>query len=386
MEEVTAALEEGKDIELNKITDLDLEGYILKDEQIPALCRGLSGNTSITWLNFKHCELKSHMYHGIFQALSNHPTLTHLKLNGNNNVAKHLSELLSHNTALTRLNLSGCDVGDEGLPDLSAALQRNSSLKSLNLSANNIAIEKSGARMLNEILKLNRLTKINLKGNHFHHFDTKSIKILSEGLQQNNSLTVLNLANNWIESVGYQWLSVGLGGHPALTSLDLSGSSIAHSAKWLEELLAHNHVIKELKLNYAEVTEEVCRVLGLHFNQLQKVTLEQNELTEKGAHWLAQALNKTNSQLRELHLMRNSIGSSGCRAICTSLQSNVTLQLLDLRFNQIGADASTQVRDMLRVNKGLRSLSLSSNELNIRVIMEALADNSVLRELDAGKY
>eukprot|EP00029_Vermamoeba_vermiformis_P004367 TRINITY_DN1490_c0_g1_i1.p1 TRINITY_DN1490_c0_g1~~TRINITY_DN1490_c0_g1_i1.p1 ORF type:complete len:410 (-),score=105.00 TRINITY_DN1490_c0_g1_i1:872-2101(-) len=380
-DDLKTALDDGKGIDEN-VTQLDLEGNILEDEIIQPLCLALSNNKSLTWINFKYCELKFHTFPPIFQALSKHPTLTHLKLNGSYSLkAKQLEDLLVTNTGLTKLNLNGCDLRDEGLEDLFKVLEHNTTLKEINLSSNNIATEKSGSKALSEILKLNHLKKINLKLNHFHQYDKKSIKILSEGLQQNTSLTDLNLEGNYIESVGYQWLAAGLKAHPALTKLNLSGSDITGGAKWLNELLTQNRVLKTLYLNYAEMNEEACRVLALHFTHLDVVKLESNTLTAKEVQWLVQGLT-SNSHLRELSLMRNTIGSEGCRALCTALKTNTTLQFLDLRFNGIAADVSGEVRDMLRVNKGLRTLFVSSNALDTRVMMEALAENSVLREFD----
>jgi Ran GTPase-activating protein (RanGAP) involved in mRNA processing and transport len=383
IEELRLSITDGKCID-EDVTELDLEDNILKDDLILPLCQSLSNNKSITWINFRNCEINSHMFPVIFQALATHPALTHLKLNGNYGLkAKQLEELLAPNSTLTKLNLGGCDIKDEGLIDLLRALEHNTTLKSINLSANNIAIEKSGSKMLSEILKLNRLTKLNLKLNHFHHYDTKSIKFLSEGLRLNTSLTSLNLGGNWIESVGYQWLAEGLKAHPTLTALDLSGSDIKGAAKWLGELLTHNRVLKNLNLNYSEMNEEACRELALRFSHLDEVKLEKNAISEKGVNWLVQGLTQSNSQLKKLNLMHNTIGSNGCSALCTALKTNSTLQHLDIRFNKIGADASEHVRDMLRVNKGLRELYLSSNDLDASVIMAALPENSVLRELDA---
>lgn len=383
IEELQNSINNGTGID-EDVTELDLESHIFGDEFIQPLCQVLSANKSLTWINFKYCEIKFHMFPPIFKALSAHPTLVHLKLNGSYELkSKQLEDLLAPNSALTKLNLHSCDIRDEGLVDLLRVLEHNSTLKSLNLSANNIAIEISGSKTLSEILKLNRLTSINLKLNHFHHYETKSIKFLSEGLQQNTSLTSLNLGGNWIECKAYQWLAEGLKAHPSLTELDLMGSDITGAAKWLGELLTYNHVLRNLKLSGTEgLTEEACRVLGLHFSHLESVTLTRCNITDKGAHWLAQGL-LADSQLTNLDLMRNNLGASGCQELCAALKTNATLQRLDMRFNKIGADASEHVRDMLRVNRGLRYLCLSSNELDSRVIVTALSENPVLRELDA---
>ncbi|KAJ6255577.1 hypothetical protein M0813_11137 [Anaeramoeba flamelloides] len=107
-----------------------------------------------------------------------------------------LSEALKENQALTSLNLSYNQIGDEGTQALSEGVKENQALTNLNLSRNQIGAE--GMKDLSETLKVNQtLICLDLRRNKI---GSKGIKYLSHALKINQTLTQLDLYDNQIGS------------------------------------------------------------------------------------------------------------------------------------------------------------------------------------------
>ncbi len=66
-----------------------------------------------------------------------------------------IAEGLEHNSSLKQLNLKVCGIGDEGVRTLGKALEKNDTLRELELWDND-NITKTGVSVLIECLKTNR--------------------------------------------------------------------------------------------------------------------------------------------------------------------------------------------------------------------------------------
>jgi len=133
-----------------------------------------------------------------------------------------LKRIRSNDATLTRLNLGGKDINDQGARDIATALETNTTLTRLNLGYNQIG--PAGAKALAEALKINTtLTKLNLGCNQIGNDEAKA---LAEWLKINNTLTKLYLFNNSIGPAGAQALATALETNTALTKLNLSRNQI----------------------------------------------------------------------------------------------------------------------------------------------------------------
>ena len=136
-----------------------------------------------------------------------------------------LCSALAGNHSLGRLELSGCDVGDAGAAALGHMLAHNSVLMHLDLSSNDIGA--AGAFKLARALAVRNfsLTRLNLRGNRICD---QGAAVLGHMLGQNTCLEELDLAGNDIGSVGAVRLAGGLAANTKLTELDLSLNNIGH--------------------------------------------------------------------------------------------------------------------------------------------------------------
>ena len=95
-----------------------------------------------------------------------------------------------------------------------------------------------------------------------------------------------------------------------------------------------------------------------------KLVLRGNCLSAEGAHIIAEYLKSEQSELVELVLEWNQLGSAGCLVIADALQYNTSLKLLDLRNNNIKNEGALALADALQSNMSLRSLDLRWNQID----------------------
>jgi len=104
---------------------------------------------------------------------------------------------LKKNSSLTKLNLAGTKIGDEGTNCIVEVLKHNHTLRVLNLKNNKISAQ--GAKLIAEYLKTNpSLTTLDLQDNDIN---TEGAKILAEALKTNYFLTTLSLDNYQVDAI-----------------------------------------------------------------------------------------------------------------------------------------------------------------------------------------
>ena len=238
------------------------------------------------------------------------------------------------NTSLTSLDLSANSIGAEGAHSLSEVLRENTSLTSLNVCENSLCNE--GAHSLSEALKLNSsLTSLDLRWNSIGNEGAHS---LSEALRVNSSLTSLHLRWNSIDAEGAQSLSEALRVNTSITSLRLGVNSIGYEgAHFLSEALTVN-------------------------TPLTSLDLDENSIGDEGAHFLSEAL-RVNTSLTSLDLGANSIGAEGAHFLSEALIVNTSLTSLCLGVNSIGYEGAHFLSEALRVNTSLTSLDVCDNSI-----------------------
>ncbi|XP_078381247.1 NLR family CARD domain-containing protein 4-like [Oculina patagonica] len=252
-----------------------------------------------------------------------------------------LAEVLKGNSSLTKLNLSGNDIGDVGAAGLAEALQNNKNLTELDLSYNYI-------------------------GDH-------GATGLAAPLQKNTGLTGLSLFHNYIGDQGAVGLAEALKKNTSLTELDLSENNIwDEGAAGLAEALKKNTnlAVLELSLNYSGDEGATGLAEALKKNtSLTELYLSENNIGDKGAAGLAEALQK-NTSLTKLILLGNYIGDQGAAVLAEALQKNTNLAVLNLSHNNIGDEGATGLAEAMRKNAVLRKLHLFKNHISEAVVSE----------------
>ncbi|XP_048067118.1 NACHT, LRR and PYD domains-containing protein 3-like isoform X1 [Megalobrama amblycephala] len=209
------------------------------------------------------------------------------------------------------VQLSDCDITDEGCAALTSALRSNPShLRELNLSGNEIG---------------------------------KSVNLLSDILQDPHcKLEILRLSDCDITDEGCAALASALRSNPShLRDLDLSGNKIGKSVNLLSDVLKDPHCKLEiLGLSYCDITDEGCAALAsaLRSNpsHLRELSLSGNEIG-KSVNLLSDVLKDPHCKLEILGLRDCGVTDEGCAALASALRSNPShLRDLDLTVNKIG--------------------------------------------------
>eukprot|EP01022_Parablepharisma_sp_SALTPOND_P021164 TRINITY_DN4085_c0_g1_i1.p2 TRINITY_DN4085_c0_g1~~TRINITY_DN4085_c0_g1_i1.p2 ORF type:complete len:727 (+),score=83.14 TRINITY_DN4085_c0_g1_i1:73-2253(+) len=214
----------------------------------------------------------------------------------------NLSELLPTMTQLTTLDLSGNELGMDGIQVLSQGilLMENNPIRVLNLSNNELGMQ--GARHLAEVLP----NLLNLKGLYIdnNRIGMKGAKYVAQGISSLNTLQTFSLNGNGIGAQGAKYLCGALEKTQSVKALYVQSNDIAtEGAKSVADLI------------------EKCGIRVL--------VLQQNRIGLDAAKKLADILEKAAS-IQVLNLADNFINLEGAKAIIKAAEASASMKILDL--------------------------------------------------------
>ncbi|XP_054850990.1 NLR family CARD domain-containing protein 3 [Eublepharis macularius] len=156
-------------------------------------------------------------------------------------------------------------------------------------------------------------------------------------------------------------------------------------------------------LAYLLQTSEICReeanlssCLSHHtfqslLSQLlycSNLRLDNNQFKDSAMDLLGSVLSGKDCQIQKISLAENQIGNKGAKALARSLMVNRSLLALDLRSNSIGPQGAKALADSLKINQYLLSLNLQCNAIKedgTKSLAEALINNHTLMTLHLQK-
>ncbi len=206
-------------------------GCSIDDRCCKFLMRGLSRcpnpETTVTGqlsMDLRYNSIHEEGAHSIPHVLRNSSIIRKLDLHDNSiggSGLKSIADALITNSSLVQLVLVGCSVKitDENGPVLKEMIQKNSTLESLDLSANP-EVSNTGAFFISQGLKQNSsLRELDLR---YCDIGDKGVKSLSEALVENDSLKEMELwGNDKISERGLLILTVCLKENRGLIKLKL---------------------------------------------------------------------------------------------------------------------------------------------------------------------
>ena len=138
-----------------------LERLVLDDMtlfSVKEIAAGIAKNASLKALSLRSCSITSVSGKFLVSSLSQHPSLTELRLCGNTQLGSSsvdlLCRMLKKNPMLTVLYLSNCGLGEDGAAYLADLLRGGGGLTVLAIKRNDIG--DAGAIQLAEALMKNR--------------------------------------------------------------------------------------------------------------------------------------------------------------------------------------------------------------------------------------
>ncbi|XP_047636652.1 NLR family CARD domain-containing protein 3 isoform X3 [Phacochoerus africanus] len=155
----------------------------------------------------------------------------------------------------------------------------------------------------------------------------------------------------------------------------------------LQSLLPQLLYCQSLRLDANQFQDPVMELLGSVLSgndcRIQRISLAENQISNKGAKALARSL-LVNRSLTTLDLHGNSIGPQGAKALADALKINRTLAFLSLQSNVIRDYGARALAEALATNRTLSVLHLQSNAVGpvgTQWIADALKQNRSLKEL-----
>uniref|UniRef100_A0A8C6FV31 NLR family pyrin domain containing 2 n=1 Tax=Moschus moschiferus TaxID=68415 RepID=A0A8C6FV31_MOSMO len=340
---------------------LDISQSFLSTSSVRILCEKIaSAASSLQKVVLKNIS-PADTYRNFCLAFGGHKTLTHLTLEGNdqNDMLPPLCEVLRNpNCNLQYLRLVSCSATTQQWADLSCCLRTNQSLTCLNLTANEFLDE--GAKLLYVTLRhptcsLQRLSLENC------HLTEAYCKDLSSALIVNQRLTHLCLAKNALGDRGVKLLCEGLT-YPecqlqtlVLWCCNITSDGCIHLSTLLQQNSSLTHL--DLGLNHIGIIglKFLCEALKKPLCKLRCLWLWGCAITPFCCAELSSAL-RSNQNLITLDLGQNTLGSSGVNMLCDALKLQ-SCPLQTLRY-----DPPTPLK---KVSRRRPKLNLETKRLNL---------------------
>ena len=361
----------------------------------------------------------------IFQGLQLNKKLTRLNLRGarlvaTEDIGQALTTMLQVNKTLTHLDLShNSNLSVQGAYCVFQGLQLNNTLVYLNLSHTGLQMTKSTAWILDTMLKVNNtLTHLDLSHNNFldqgayclfqglQHNNTlvdlnlshtglemtkNTARVLATMLRVNNTLTHLDLSNNFTLLVSGTWfIFVSLQCNTALVQLNLSDTGLVvteDTTQALTTMLQVNKTLTHLDLsnNWKFQNASCTNFQGLQ-NTLVYLNLSNIQLVVKKDTPLAKALTtmlQKNKHLKQLDLSYNPLYDEGVYCLCEGLQHNTTLVYLNLSDSGITDKGAKCIARAYSSNRSLQlDLDVSNNHIRDYKTLEDSWRNHTLKVIN----
>ncbi|VDN58921.1 unnamed protein product [Dracunculus medinensis] len=205
------------------------------------------------------------------------------------------------------------------------------------------------------------------------------------------SLKLLNLRYTSFSEQAVPSLARALKTQPSLTILHLENVSLSgKNLLLLVCALKTNNVLRELYLgdNNLHPTDGAhLYQLILSNTSLQMLDLRNNQLQDGGLMHICDALKHKDvaqkSALSALVLWNNGITSNGMESMAIALKKNAKLKTLNIGSNKLSFEGILALKPALMVNLSLQRLGLQATNLCSAIVLaECIADNHMLVRVD----
>uniref|UniRef100_A0A8C2KQN7 NACHT domain-containing protein n=1 Tax=Cyprinus carpio TaxID=7962 RepID=A0A8C2KQN7_CYPCA len=348
--------------------EFELQKFKKSDECLIRLSAVIK-NSKIALLN--DCDLTDRSCSALATVLASDTSLKELNMNNNNlqdpGVKLLCTGLENLKCELEILRLSNCSITEEGYKALASALRSNPShLIELDLTGNDPG--QSGVKELSDLLQDPncQLKKLRFLGTAADKACQDVNRVLGENLLLLRELNLSELGLSGLNKLA----AVLQDKHCKLNKLILNNSDITEEDCCIltSALNSNPSNLTELNLSGTKLRNSGMKIFSTLFKNekcsLQKLMFNCISITEEGCAALASAFNSNPSNLIELDLSENKLGNSGVTEISTLLaNSQCTLQILRLSDCSITEEGYKALASALRSNPShLIELDLKGND------------------------
>ncbi|XP_073465595.1 NACHT, LRR and PYD domains-containing protein 12-like isoform X2 [Aquarana catesbeiana] len=353
-------------------TDLPNVFYYLYESRNKALVSQCIGSNKVDFSGTPFSPLDCSVLSFILQSCREIEEVNITSCNIQNEGLRKLIPAL-HN--IKSLRLSSNHMTDSSCPHLASGIRNNQALRRLDLAKNNL--EGSHFRDLMEALTASRIEKLQLLSNHL---TDSSCPHLASGIRNNQALRRLDLAKNNLEGPHFRDLMEALKTSRIeklqLKNTHLTGSSCPHLASGIR----NNQTLRTLILSDNNLEGPHLRDLmeALTTSRIEELQLSSNHLTDSSCPHLASGI-RNNQALRRLDLAKNNLDGPHFKDLMEALTTS-RIEKLQLKNTHLTDSSCPHLASGIRNNKTLRTLDLSVNNLegpHFRDLMEALTTSQI---------
>jgi Ran GTPase-activating protein (RanGAP) involved in mRNA processing and transport len=329
------------DIPPNLTRDI-LKEYEKSEMKIKSPFISLYSNSMIDFLNiFEDNDLKNNSSIKILRLTINWEDLnkeifSSKQINLRTDTIKNFFE---NNKSIQILDLSFKDIRELEFESLMKFLKNYPALKRLSLYVNDFTYNKSVA--IGNMLKKNTtLQSLDISciipGGNMDY--SKNFSVIAKSLQNNTTLTELNVSNNYIDNYDVRILMESIKKSPTLKKLDISKNDLkSDGLLYLSNIIFQGFSLKSLDISDNDVgnkyIENLLKALKEH-KIIIDLNLSNNHINDDSVENITNFLKKDNS-LKELYLQKNNITEKGILSIVTEAVNSNGLKYLNLKKNSM---------------------------------------------------
>lgn len=195
----------------------------------------------------------------------------------------------------------------------------------------------------------------------FYQLNPDMMADLSDALNENQSITRLNLAHTQLNTEGLNQI-IHILARPQLHHLDLSHNRIIdYAIEKLNAAIGEDLLLREINLSFNKIGDRGLMAMTFlkHCPQLMRLNLSHNQFSDEGCQYLAETL-RCLPELRELKLSQNNITKNGLAHLYGALCHCPKIKVIDLSGCKLDDTAFKYLID-LASKSSLDSLELGNN-------------------------
>ena len=363
----------------------------IEDEGCEFIANGLEKNKSLIELNLENNNISNKGINALCKNLKKNENLMKINLDGNN-ITEIDSDFYELFNWVQEIKISENPLNQSGIVRLFQGSEYNrlftylkfkynseddfhfkcfnENIKNIDLSFNH----KINLSLMNHILSLKNLSKLNLQMNNI---TDKEIKSIANFIKDNNTpIKNLILKNNKISSEGSMYISDLIKVSLTLKKLDLSFNELKSEGvkNICNAIITSNHSLEQLYLNGNKCNdycaEDIFNLLiNSNSTKLKLLSLSSNFFSNKGVDKILSSLRKNHS-LKYLSLSENKIDSKAFINLANYLQFNKTLKILEMKSSRINDKFLDSIIKIFGNNYSLEKINLYDNNLDFENIIK----------------
>ncbi|XP_065896352.1 protein NLRC5-like [Dysidea avara] len=275
---------------------------------------------------------------------------------------KNVFKAMEYISKLTKFCVMHVHVTGQIVNDILATLSLCSKLEELNLSDCAIQIANS-VQIPKDLKGISTLKTLNISHNDI---TSEGTSIITNIVSCNFNLEELNLSCNSLPATGITKIMKGLKHVLNLKRFNVSTNQVTdETACDIASVLSHNTMLEELDLSYNNLqTAGVISIMkGMEsISTLKKFNISHNNITDEAAIYVAVLLTH-NTSLEDLDLSCTSLNSTSATTIMEGIKSISTLKSLYINNNNISDEAANYIAVVLSHSAALEEFDLSCNKL-----------------------